>query len=69
MLNQLDKKECTLEAIDETDELKRAENMVLQSQKIGVADVVSAQDLIKGNAKVNTIFVPKSSIQDTALRS
>ena len=57
MLNQLDKKECTLEAIDETDELKRAENMVLQSQKIGVADVASAQDLIKGNAKVNTIFV------------
>ena len=31
--------------------------MVLQSQKIGVADVASAQDLIKGNAKVNTIFV------------
>ena len=57
MLNQLEKKECTLEAIDETDELKRAENMVLQSQKIGVADVASAQDLIKGNAKVNTIFV------------
>ena len=37
--------------------MKRAENMVLQSQKIGVADVASAQDLIKGNAKVNTIFV------------
>lgn len=57
VLNQLDKKECTLEAIDEADELKRAENMVHQSRKIHVADVASAQDLIKGNAKVNTIFV------------
>lgn len=57
VLNQLDKEKCTLEAIDEPDELKRAENMILQSQKIEVADVASARDIIKGNAKVNTIFV------------
>lgn len=57
VLNQLDKDKCTLEAIDEADDLKRAENMILQSQKIEVADVASARDIIKGNAKVNTIFV------------
>lgn len=31
--------------------------MILESQKIGVADVIGPRDLVKGNAKVNTIFV------------
>lgn len=57
VLNQLDKEKCSLEALSETDELKRAEHMILQSQNIHVADVASARDIIKGNSKVNTIFV------------
>jgi len=57
VLNQLDKEKCSLEALSETDELKRAEQMILQSQHINVADVAGPRDIIKGNSKVNTIFV------------
>lgn len=31
--------------------------MILESQKIGVADVIGPRDLVKGNAKVNSIFI------------
>jgi hypothetical protein len=46
-----------LAALEEADDVKRAEHMILESQKIGVADVIGPRDLVKGNAKVNTIFV------------
>jgi|MGYP003333180879 hypothetical protein len=31
--------------------------MILESQKLGVADVIGPRDLVKGNPKVNSIFV------------
>lgn len=56
VLHQLDSN-CSLAALEEADDVKRAEHMILESQKIGVADVIGPRDLVKGNAKVNTIFV------------
>lgn len=56
VLHQLDNN-CSTAALEEADDVKRAELMILESQKIGVADVIGPRDLVKGNAKVNTIFV------------
>lgn len=55
--HQLNSSVCSLDALNETDNLKRAEQLILNSQALGVADVASAEDIIKGNSKVNTIFV------------
>lgn len=53
----MDKSKCSLEAINEEDNLKRAEHLILNAHSLGVPDVASAEDIIKGNSKVNTIFV------------
>ena len=57
VLNQLDKDKCPLEHLNEADELKRAEMMLLNSEALGVAKMIDAEDFIKGNSKANTIFV------------
>jgi len=57
VLNQLDKTKCSLDALAEEDLNKRAEQMILNSQALGVADICSARDITVGNSKVNTIFV------------
>jgi len=57
VLNQLDKEKCPLDHLEEADELKRAEQMILNSEALGVAKMVDAADFVKGNARVNTIFV------------
>ena len=46
-----------MEALNETDELKRAEEMIKNSQKIGVPALVRASDITSGNVKLNTVFV------------
>ena len=57
LLNQLDAEKCSLEALDETDDLKRAEAVISNSKAFGVADLVGAADILKGNPKVNLIFI------------
>jgi hypothetical protein len=55
-MNQLDKN-CSLAALDEADDVVRAEHMLLESKKMGVHDVIGPRDIVKGNAKVNVIFI------------
>lgn len=57
VLHNLDPSKCSLAALEEADDLKRAEQMMLNSESIGVADVCGAEDIVKGNARVNMIFV------------
>lgn len=57
VLNQLDKQKCSLNPLKEDDLTKRADQMIENSKKIGVADVVGAEDLVRGNPKVNALFV------------
>jgi hypothetical protein len=56
VLNQLDS-QCSTAAVAEADDLKRAELMLIESTKIGVPDVIGFRDIVKGNPKVNTIFI------------
>lgn len=56
VMNQLDSN-CSLAALSEPDDTKRGELMLLESQKLGVADVIGHNDIVKGNSKVNIIFV------------
>jgi plastin-1 len=56
-LNQLDKSKCPLDGINEEDLQKRAEKMIVNSEALGVPQIVTAKDVTKGNTKVNTIFV------------
>lgn len=67
VLHQLDKSpsneneerlnRTTLEPLSEEDLVKRNNMMIDESKKIGVKEVCQGKDLVKGNAKVNTIFV------------
>lgn len=57
VLNQLDSTNCTLDALEEADDTERASKMLASSRAMGVEDCIGAQDLCKGNAKVNSVFV------------
>lgn len=57
VLNRLDKEKCTLEGINDADEVSRAQKMITNSMALGVPDLVRAEDFVKGNVKVNTLFV------------
>jgi plastin-1 len=57
VLNQLDKEKCPLDHMNEEDLEKRAEQMILNADALGVAKMIDAHDFIKGNYKVNMIFV------------
>ena len=57
VMNQLDSSQCSLDALSEEDDVARAQKMLDNSVKLGVPDVVGANDICQGNAKVNTIFV------------
>lgn len=57
VLNQLDKKNCPLTHIDEPDKTKRAQEMIKNSNRMGVPEVVDAADWVKGNPKVNVVYV------------
>lgn len=56
VLNQLDS-QCSLEGLALDDEIARLEKVVDNSAVIGVPDLATAQDLHKGNSKVNLLFV------------
>ena len=43
--------------MNDEDDLSRATSMVANSAAIGVTDVASGGDIVKGNSKVNAIFV------------
>lgn len=57
VLNQLDSANCSLDALEDGDDLSRCTKMIANSAAMGVADVCSAQDFVKGNVRVNTVFV------------
>lgn len=57
VMNQLDGSQCGLEALDDADDVSRAQKMIDNSAKLGVPDVAGAADICKGNTRVNTIFV------------
>lgn len=46
-----------MDALQEADDLERATKMIASSKAIGVEDAVGPRDLVKGNAKVNSVFV------------
>lgn len=56
VIDQLSEK-ADKSAIDEADDKKRAELMIASATDMGVEDIVSARDIVRGNAKVNTLFV------------
>ena len=56
-MNQLDSSQCSLDALQEEDDVARAQQMLDNSVKLGVPDVAGANDICKGNSRVNTIFV------------
>ena len=58
VMNQLDNAKCKLDGLNRyDDDLKRAEIMINNSFALGCADVVGPKDIVKGNEKVNIIFV------------
>lgn len=57
VLNRLDSSQCTLDGIDNPDLPARADNMIDNSKKIGVPEIVSGGAFSQGNEKVNTLFV------------
>lgn len=57
VLNQLDKQKCPLTHKDEPDQVKRAQEMINNSNAMGVPEVVDAKDWTKGNPKVNVVYV------------
>jgi len=57
VMNQLDPRACTLDGLSEREDLKRAEIMINNSKRLGCDEVVGPHDIIKGNEKVNIIFV------------
>ena len=57
VLNQLDAEKCSLDALNEEDDVERATKMIASATAMGVEDSIGPRDLVKGNAKVNAIFV------------
>jgi hypothetical protein len=57
VLNQLDAANCSLDALEEADDTERANKMMTSSRAMGVEDCIGAEDLCKGNAKVNSVLV------------
>lgn len=56
-LHQLDPVQCPLDGLNETDDLKRAEEMIINAMAYGAADLVGAEDILQGNSKVNLVLV------------
>ena len=57
VLNQLDASNCTLDDLDKADDETRAQMAIDYSKKLGCKDVVGLNDILKGNPKVNLLFV------------
>ena len=56
LLNQLDKNQCDTNALNEPDLKKRALNVLSNAKKIGAETYITANDIISGNPKLNTLF-------------
>lgn len=56
VLNQLDKK-CGLAPLKEGNLVRRGDMMIGNSKQIGCNDVLDGEDLVRGNPKVNALFV------------
>ena len=57
VLNRLDNSKCSLNALEEGDELERANIMIGNAEALGVPPLLSGAELLKANVKINTIFV------------
>jgi len=57
VLNQLDKGKCPLDGVNDEDLKTRARKMIDNSTALGVPEIVSPQDIVSANEKVNTLFV------------
>ena len=57
VLNRLEPEKCSLEALQETENLKRAEKMIHNAESIGVPPLLRPTDITTGNVKLNTVFV------------
>jgi plastin-1 len=57
VLNSLDPHKCSLAALSEEDQIKRAETMINNAESLGVPPLVRPTDITSGNVKINTIFV------------
>ena len=57
VLNSLDKSTCSLDGLQEEDNIKRAEKMIRNAEALGVPPLVRPSDITSGNVKINTIFV------------
>ena len=58
VLGNLEEEKCPIqEAIGEDTDRQRAEQMLLNVWDLGVADLVTKDDIIVGNPKVNAILV------------
>jgi len=56
-MNNLKPKKCSLDGLKETNDVERAQIAINNSFALGCGDVVGPKDIVKGNNKVNTIFV------------
>ena len=57
LLNQLDSSKCSLDGLEEAEDMKRAEIVVNNSYALGCGNIASPKDLAAGNAKVNILFL------------
>ncbi len=57
VLHSLEPSKCSLEALGEEDNVKRAEKMILSAESLGVPPLVRPSDITTGNVKLNTVFV------------
>lgn len=57
VLNRLEPSKCSLEPLNESDNLKRAEIMINYAESLGVPPLVRPSDITTGNVKLNTVFV------------
>ena len=57
VLHQLDSSKCSLEPLNETDNVKRAEKVINFAEELGVPALVRPTDITTGNVKLNTVFV------------
>jgi len=57
ILNQISAGKCSKDPLATTDPSKRAEQMLVQADKIKCRKYVKARDVVKGNAKLNLAFV------------
>ena len=57
VLNQLDNNKCKLDGLNAGTDRERAEIAIANSKALGCSDVVGPDDIVKGNEKVNIVFV------------